>query len=429
MTIMRLNFLLNLLAVDQYMALDNGIGNTPPMGFNPWNCFGIRRTGDCKLPLPWLPESGARCHGFDEGVMLDIAKAVANSPLKAAGYQYINLDCGYSTKRRSANGSLVVNTTRYPNGMVWFGQQLHALGLKFGMYSSGSLHQCCSQIDPDADDGSAGHEADDAQLFASWGVDYLKHDDCTPISASYEAMRDAINATGRPMFYSIHPPADMIGRADIANMWRSTSDINNTYESIMEKALLNNDFADRAKPGAWNDPDMLEVGNFFSPFGDAEGRTQFSLWCLMKAPLLIGTDITNTTAATMATLSNADAIAINQDPLGVQGVLRADGPLSQVWSGELSGHRFAVVLHNKGNDTNRLVALRQAGLPLGVDVGAVWSIRDVWKNRTLTDQQLPVYFKVGPRDTALLVLSRQDEVVLTGLHKEAISSESALIDL
>jgi len=190
-----------LVIVSPALALDNGLARTPPLGFNPWNCFGISAKGTCKLPLPWV-ESGPKCHGFNETVILDIANAVASSPLKAAGYEFINLDCGYSTKRRDKHGNLVVNTTRYPHGLVWLGEQLHGLGLKFGMYSDAGKQQCCSRIDPHSDDGSAGLEARDAALFASFGVDCLKHDSCGEQPASYAAMRDALNATGRKVVYS-----------------------------------------------------------------------------------------------------------------------------------------------------------------------------------------------------------------------------------
>ena len=92
-------------------SLENGVGATPPMGFNPWNCFGISSKGTCKLPLPWLQRAGAKqpCHGFNESVIMGVARAIEGSPLKAAGYEYVNLDCGYSTGFRGEDGSLTVN--------------------------------------------------------------------------------------------------------------------------------------------------------------------------------------------------------------------------------------------------------------------------------------------------------------------------------
>jgi hypothetical protein len=129
-------------------GLDNGVGRTPPLGFNPWNCFGISSKGTCKLPLPWLSNETQPCHGFNESVILAVAKAIASTPLKDAGYQYVNLDCGYSTGFRGSDGSLTVNTTRYPNGMKWLGDKIHSLGLKFGMcvLNITSLRMCTTTL-------------------------------------------------------------------------------------------------------------------------------------------------------------------------------------------------------------------------------------------------------------------------------------------
>lgn len=359
------------------------------MGFNPWNCFGISSGGTCKLSLPWLAHEKQPCHGFNESVILAVANAMASTPLQAAGYEYVSLDCGYSTGFRGADGSLTVNTTRYPHGLKWLGDQIHRLGLKFGMYSDAGKQQCCSRLyGPQVDDGSAGHEAQDAKTFASWGVDCelalsipwhtlllllkscalhrhaaradLKHDGCGHIASSYPDMRDALNATGRPIVYSIH---GLIGVPAVANLWRTTGDISNSWESIVQRALDNDNNRASASPGSWNDPDsercvivlyhppcyplisslvsilcsvvvaqwhtligelvVLEVGNLWGALGNAEGRSHFSMWSVMKAPLLIGTDVTNMTAETLATLTNPEVIAVNQDPLGIQARLLA----------------------------------------------------------------------------------------------------------
>eukprot|EP01052_Picozoa_sp_SAG31_P035530 SAG31_NODE_4302_length_3371_cov_3.994193_2_plen_223_part_00 len=192
-------------------ALDNGVGLTPPMGFNPWNCFGISSHGSCKLPLPWLKGSKMPCHGFNESVIMAVARAIASSPLKSAGYEYVNLDCGYSTGFRGADGSLTVNKQKYPHGMVWLGQQISSLGLRFGMYSDAGAMQCCSRVYGEGvNDGSLGHEEQDARTFAAWGVGYLKHDGCGQSASSYPGMRDALNKTGVPIYYSIHGPTRLI---------------------------------------------------------------------------------------------------------------------------------------------------------------------------------------------------------------------------
>lgn len=383
------------------VALDNGVGITPPMGFNPWNCFGIGASGTCKLPLPWhVPGPYKSCHSFNESVILDVAKAIANSPLKGAGYEYVNLDCGYSTGFRDNNGKLTVNTTRYPHGMVWLGKQIHSLGLKFGMYSDAGSAQCCSRFyGKGVNDGSAGYEKQDAETFASWGVDYLKHDSCAEVSSSYHRMRDALNATGRMIYYSIHSGPEFFNTT-VANCWRTTSDINNTWESIVDKARRTDAVADRAGPGGFNDPDMLEVGNLFGDLGDAESRSHFSMWAAMKAPLLIGTDVTNMSKATLTTLTNKDVIAVNQDPLGIQAKLVPSAPSDLlVWAGPLSG------------DCHVLLAVNMKETPIDITVDLSWAasgavqVKELWSGKSFGTRRGTMHFKaVGGHDNVMLVL-------------------------
>ena len=138
-------------------ALDNGLGRTPPLGFNPWNCFGVSSSGRCKLINPALPPPG--CHPFNESVILSVADALVSTRLRDAGYTYVNLDCGWTTGFRNATtGALIVDRTKFPHGMRWLGDELHRRGLKFGIYLAASLHQCCSRVHSGANDGSAGHE-------------------------------------------------------------------------------------------------------------------------------------------------------------------------------------------------------------------------------------------------------------------------------
>ena len=241
------------------------------MGWNPWNCFGVGRTGGCKLPLPWTGGTTVAtggCHNFNESIVVGIAEVMADK-LRSSGYEYVSLDCGYSTKRRSAAGALVVNTTRYPRGMKWMGEKIHSLGLKFGMYASMGWGQCCSQIDKNATDGTgpgcsrggqcrtASYYAQDAKLFQQWGVDYLKFDGCGGPRSSVAAMQIALNDTGRPMTYSINSPGGQVNVTNprYSNSWRTTPDTSNTYLSLMTTAWLNNNatLTVQQSKGAWND--------------------------------------------------------------------------------------------------------------------------------------------------------------------------------
>lgn len=398
-------------------ALDNGQAITPPMGFNPWNCFGVGRTGSCKLPLPWEPLPG--CHGFNESVIMAQAQ-VMSEKLASFGWEYISLDCGYSTKRRDAQGNLVVNMTRYPHGMTWLGDQIHSLGLKFGMYAAQGDAQCCSRIDPNATDGSFGYYEKDATLFASWGVDYLKFDGCSGPKSSIAAMSAALNATKRPIAYSINNGVNETN-VEYANLWRTTPDIDNTYTSMMYGAMLNNNMSNQivhGRPGAWNDADMLEVGNFFTDLGDAEGRTNFALWCLMKSPLLLGTDLTNMSAATLDTITNPVAISVSKDRLGEQGILRKSTCYNpsksqrdlepcgyQVWSGALSEGGVTAVLANLESTGKQTIALTKDLLPSSRQITAKWNIKDAYSTYKCDSCSLPQSVTVAPHDIAFLVLT------------------------
>eukprot|EP01047_Picozoa_sp_COSAG01_P053006 COSAG01_NODE_5637_length_4126_cov_12.068041_5_plen_277_part_01 len=258
---------------------------------------------------------------------------------------------GWSTKHRDPDtGDLLVNRTRFPHGMAWLGDQLHSMGLKFGMYGALGYRQCCSgSVDPNATDGSGPgcnkartvcrnrtYFDQDAKLWASWKIDMLKFDGCGGPPDSVKPMRDALNATGRPIVYSVHSSVEQgVMDVSLANMWRTGPDIGASYEQALDRALITNNVSTYlpGAPGGWNDPDMLQVGNIGrrnsgsppSLFPVAEGRTQFALWCILKSPLLIGTFLHNISGATLATLTDTTAISVNQDPLGEQGALRAHG--------------------------------------------------------------------------------------------------------
>ena len=279
-------------------GLDNGFVR-PPLGYNPWNSFGIMTNGLCREQHPWAPQgSPGGCHGFNESVILHVARVLVATNLSAM-YKYVNLDCGWSTGYRGADGTLTVNASRYPHGMRWLGDQLHSMGLLFGMYGDAGVAQCCTRLlGPHVNDGSFGHEVIDAKTFASWKVDYLKHDGCgfapdwgdSPALSNYTAMRDALNATGRPIFYSVHGPSqcgDGNGKvapecATTANAWRTTGDQRNVFSTIVSAAIMNDQTASASGRGAYNDPDMLEVSFLLSV--NCQARVAIS-----SSPLLCST--------------------------------------------------------------------------------------------------------------------------------------------
>jgi len=284
------------------LALDNGLGRTPQMGWNSWNKFAC---------------------GINEKLIKDTIDTLVENGFVEAGYKYINLDDCWQIKR-DANGKIVADPDAFPSGIKALADYAHQKGMKFGLYSDAGTNTCQGRP------GSIGYEEIDAKTYAEWGVDYLKYDNCyadprTP-EERYPIMRDALNKSGRPIFYSmcewgVDDPAKWA--KNVGNSWRTTGDISDSWQSMIGIIDKNNEWADYAGPGGWNDPDMLEVGNGGMTYD--EYRTHFSLWAISKAPLLIGCDVTKKDPQTFEILLNKEVIAVNQDRLGVQGRKVAHG--------------------------------------------------------------------------------------------------------
>ena len=314
---------------------------TPPMGWNSWNYFAGKVT---------------------QQDIKNAADQIVASGMKDAGYIYINIDDTWEGQR-DANGVLHTNS-KFPD-MKALADYVHSKGLKLGIYSSPGPKTCAGFA------GSLGHEQQDAKLYASWGIDYLKYDLCSFIPAvmqkqapndkaqqmrlmiaAYDKMSRALKATGRPIVFSLcqygwDAPwewAPALG----GNLWRTTGDINARWDRIYDLLEMQAGLAKYAGPGHWNDPDMLEVGN--GHLSLAENRSHFSMWAMLAAPLLAGNDLTKMTPAIKSILTNRDVIAIDQDSLGHQARrIYADGEV-EVWARPLSGGAMAVAVLNAGSD-------------------------------------------------------------------------------
>ncbi|KAG6692191.1 hypothetical protein I3842_10G101700 [Carya illinoinensis] len=346
--------------------LANGLGKTPPMGWNSWNHF------SCQI---------------EEKLIRETADAMVSSGLAAIGYEYINLDDCWAEFNRDSQGNLVPKASTFPSGIKALADYVHSKGLKIGIYSDAGTRTCSGTMP-----GSLGHEEQDAKTFASWGIDYLKYDNCNNDGTSpkkrYPKMSKALLNSGRSIFFSLcewgqEDPATWA--AKIGNSWRTTVDIQDKWESMTSCADQNDKWASHAGPGAWNDPDMLEVGN--GGMTTEEYRAHFSIWAIAKAPLLIGCDIRSMDNVTLKLLSNEEVIAVNQDKLGVQGKkVKKDGDL-EVWAGPLSDGKVAVVLWNRGPSNARVSAnWSDIGLKSTTVVGA----RNLWEqlSESLVDGQL-----------------------------------------
>ncbi|MEU6660261.1 NPCBM/NEW2 domain-containing protein [Streptomyces sp. NPDC046821] len=342
-------------------ALADGLALTPPMGFNNWNSTHCRAE-------------------FNESMVKGIADLFVDKGLKAAGYEYVNLDDCWAMPTRDLGGKLVPDPIRFPHGIKAVADYVHSKGLKLGIYSSAGTKTCSSVGFP----GGLGHEYSDAQQFADWGVDYLKYDNCNnqgvDAKQRYRTMRDALKATGRPIVYSIcewgsNKPWEWA--SDVGHLWRTTGDISDSWGSMLSLMKQNLPLAPYAGPGHWNDPDMLEVGN--GGMTATEYRTHFSMWSIMASPLLIGTDLRKASAETLDMLSNREVIAVDQDPLGMQGSVLSSESGRWVVNKEMADGSRVVALFNESGTAQRIATTAGAvGLP---DADA-YTVRDLWQHKS-----------------------------------------------
>lgn len=343
--------------VKSYM-LQNGLGRTPPMGWNSWNHFG------CDI---------------NESLIRDTADAMVSTGLAALGYKYINLDDCWAELNRDSKGNMVPKASTFPSGIKALAHYIHRKGLKLGVYSdAGNL--TCSKRMP----GSLGHEIQDAKTFASWGVDYLKYDNCEnngiSVRERYPPMSEALLNSRRPIFFSMcewgwEDPATWA--KSVGNSWRTTGDIEDNWKSMTSIIDANDKWASYAGPGGWNDPDMLEVGN--GGMTTEEYRAHFSIWALAKAPLLVGCNIQAMDNTTYELISNSEVIAVNQDKLGVQGKKVKSNNDLEVWAGPLSKNKVAVVLWNRSSSNATVTA---SWSDIGLEPETIVDARDLWEHST-----------------------------------------------
>ncbi|EYU22322.1 hypothetical protein ABFS82_09G000400 [Erythranthe guttata] len=327
---------------------------------------------------------------------------MVSTGLSALGYEYINLDDCWAELNRDSQGNFVAKASTFPSGIKALADYVHGKGLKLGIYSSAGTQTCSNQMP-----GSLGYEEQDAKTFASWGIDYLKYDNCNNNNISpkerYPVMGKALLNSGRSIFYSLcewgqEDPATWA--KSVGNSWRTTGDIVDNWDSMTSRADINDQWASYAGPGGWNDPDMLEVGN--GGMTTEEYRSHFSIWALVKAPLIIGCDIRSMDKTTLALLSNKEVIAVNQDKLGIQGKkIKKDGDL-EVWGGALSENRVALVLWNRGSSQATITAYWS---DLGLNSTTVADARDLWAHSTQASVQGQISATVASHDCKMYVLS------------------------
>ncbi len=353
----------------------NGLALTPPMGFNNWAGF----------------ECSSR---FGEKLFLDTADALVRLGLDKLGYNYVNIDDCWMQHDRDASGNLQVDTTRFPgtdprlpagssaSPLRALGDYLHAKGLKFGIYEDAGYRTCQGAA------GSYGHFQQDANLYASWGIDYLKLDYCnqplgqfphrSPAQVAqivYTEASQALLDTGRDIVFSASAPAyECCSGGDfwqefqwlpkLSNLWRFGSDISGNWQSVVRNYTEGNTpgLPEQGGPGHWNDADMLEIGN--GGLSLTEEQSQFTLWSEMASPLLLSTEVADLSPAELSIVSNRDVIAVDRDPLGRQGKIVDRGKDWDALSRPLANGDYAVVLFNQSDSAQTITTTaKAAGLP------------------------------------------------------------------
>jgi alpha-galactosidase len=377
---------------------------TPPMGWNSWNSG---------IPL-------------SEKTVEQTIDALVSSGMRDAGYRYVNLDNGWADTHRDADGNLQADPARFPGGIAEVAKYAHDHGMLLGLYASPSYELCGLGMA----DASAGHESADAATFARWGIDYLKYDWCSTDTdrsdqvSRFSAMRDALRATGRPIFYSINPNIsgdpgarpdyDWSGIADMARnsidlvpLWRSQFGNDGPVFGIKEQVDAATPLAAHSRPGYFNDPDMLVAGISWPDFVTShpgmsetlagqvgpsmtadEQRTHVSLWAMMAAPLVAGNDIRSMSAQTRDILTDRDIIAVDQDSLVAQG-----HPLAgdrRVMVKPLADGAVAVAMVNPDTQAASIATTATA---VGLPQAACYHVRDLW---THTDSTTTGDLRAGP---------------------------------
>ncbi len=342
---------------------------TPPMGWNSWNKFG--------------------CNVSDK-LIREMADAMVSSGMQAAGYQYVNIDDCWQVSR-DASGTIVADPTRFPSGIKALADYVHSKGLKLGIYTDAGTGTCEKRP------GSLNHEVQDAKTYASWGIDYVKIDWCNAEGldpeVQYAKLRDALAQSGRPIVFSIcnwGVRTPWRWGPTTGNLWRTTGDINDTYDRMSLIGFGQNGLEKFAGPGHWNDPDMLEIGN--GGMKRDEYRTHMALWALLAAPLLAGNDLRSMSPETKELLTNSEVLAVNQDKKGVQGHrVWEEGPL-EIWVKPLADGSQAVGLFNRSESASKLTLdFKSIGAPASAKLRDLLDQKDLGAVQNSYSAEVPTH--------------------------------------
>ena len=336
------------------------LSKTPPMGFNTWNTFG---------------------ENINENIIKETADAMVEKGLLDAGYEYLVIDdCWSERERDPESGKIVPDKIKFPNGMKAVSDYVHSKGLKFGMYSCAGTRTCADYP------GSFDHEFLDAETFAEYGADFLKYDFCfKPDSANgpllYRKMGMALRACGREILYSAcnwgNDDVNTWIRSAGAHMYRSTGDINDSFVSMRDISTSQIDNLAYSAPGCFNDIDMLTIGMYGKGnvgscgCNDTDYKTQFAIWCMFSAPLMLGGDIRTLNENMLELVKNKRLIRINQDEEARPAfVVSKQGKDRLVFAKLLSNNEVAILFVNlSDNDSKINFFFENLGIPAASGYG------------------------------------------------------------
>jgi alpha-galactosidase len=376
------------------------LAETPPMGWNSWNHFG------CDV---------------NEILIRETADAMVSSGMRDAGYLYVNIDdCWHG--ERDEDGFIQPDPERFPSGMKALADYVHSKGLRLGIYSDAGWKTCAGRP------GSRGYEYQDALSYARWGIDYLKYDWCNTgglnAEGAYQTMARALVAAGRPIVLSIcewgnNQPWEW--GEEVGHLWRTTGDITACWDcevdhgswsswGVLRILDMQEGLRAHAGPGHWNDPDMMEVGNGMS---ENEDRAHFSMWAMLAAPLLAGNDIQSMSEETRRILTNADVIAVNQDPSGIQGFKYLDDGDLEIWFKPLVDEDWAMCILNRGS-ASRQVTFAWPDEDVADDLSArrtlfrarLYRVRDLWTGEEMGTTREILETEVPGHDVVMVRLVR-----------------------
>ncbi len=368
------------------------LAKTPPMGWSSWYPF---------------------VDTINEKKIMETADAMVSSGLRDAGYTILQLDDGWMAGARDEKGRQFADTSRFPRGMKYLADYLHARGLKLGIYSSAGATTCAKYP------GSYNHEEIDAKTYAEWGIDYLKYDACGNKEGHsdkelFTRMGNALKATGRPILFNLcifySDTTHLWGRG-LGNTWRTGGDIvkhiernpdvtyKNWYETLQTQVLGKENYA---APGHWNDPDNLIIGYARNNQQTLEEqKAQFSFWALLSAPLFLGNDVRNMPQDIKKIITNKEVIAINQDKDGKQGTRIMNTGEYEVWKKNLSDGSKVLILFNKTDAASNIkIAWKDVG-----EKGKL-KVRDLWKQEDIGSFKKQYAAIVQPHGVVMIRISK-----------------------